>query len=541
MNPGYFCFVQGECTPETYATHIPDEIKQLYSRVLYSHLNELREFYRVGIVRSYRQLQAALPIGTKLTNLLKRGFLYFYNRQLIVQLSLPPKRFHLLAPEKVEIEQTLIPHEQRGNVTVIRAPRKKQLLLSSKPISIPLYRAPGEEIQVDTLRLTPAEIRENGGYPYLVVATDPFSRYVWASNVKTLESKRVLKALQYAFSRPGEPEQFYNHVRDTVQRLVVDGGSEFKDTFAEHYRVLFPHAKLIVSDPKRTTHGRPTGTGPVEAAIRSLRRVLRDQEVGVHPSFLLNQQEGFSRALISYNHQEQINHQIPTNVMKSFTQGSQGVAQLYQSMEQLRQDRIQLAQQQQVLFGGKYSDPRQYGYRLYLPPQPFQKEVQLRVSIEVYRITSHVNSTKVNLVEIDGDKEVKNVLWSQLVLIKLPIDNGPPQIKRNFLHLRDNTQFVPVRRDDGMQPFAVTPAILQAITGGVHPQVPAGPPQMDPNQVPGVIPPAIPYVAVGNQVHRPAPRNYWDPVLDAEVAPEERRSRRVPRPVAARQTDFVYF
>ena len=138
MNPGYFCFVQGECTDETYATHIPDEIKQLYSRVLYSHLNELREFYRVGIVRSYRQLQAALPIGTKLTNLLKRGFLYFYNRQLIVQLSLPPKRFHLLGPEKVEIEQTLIPHEQRGNVTVIRAPRKKQLLLSSKPISIPL-------------------------------------------------------------------------------------------------------------------------------------------------------------------------------------------------------------------------------------------------------------------------------------------------------------------------------------------------------------------------------------------------------------------
>ena len=39
---------------------------------------------------------------------------------------------------------------------------------------------------------------------------------------------------------------------------------------------IFPNSELIVSLPKSQTLGRPTTTGPIESAIRMLRKLLRD-------------------------------------------------------------------------------------------------------------------------------------------------------------------------------------------------------------------------------------------------------------------------
>ena len=39
---------------------------------------------------------------------------------------------------------------------------------------------------------------------------------------------------------------------------------------------IFPNSEFIVSLPKSQTLGRPTTTGPIEPAIRMLRKLLRD-------------------------------------------------------------------------------------------------------------------------------------------------------------------------------------------------------------------------------------------------------------------------
>ena len=90
----------------------------------------------------------------------------------------------------------------------------------------------------------------------------------------------------------------------------MDGGSEFKSVFPEAIKLYFPNATVITSNAKNRTGNRPTGNGPIEAAIRLLRLVMRDYSLGISPTFLStenNQQHyGLSKILDSYNSMPQI-------------------------------------------------------------------------------------------------------------------------------------------------------------------------------------------------------------------------------------------
>ena len=44
---------------------------------------------------------------------------------------------------------------------------------------------------------------------------------------------------------------------------------------------IFPNSKVNVSPPKSQTYGRPTYTGPIEAAIRMLRKLFRVYGLGI--------------------------------------------------------------------------------------------------------------------------------------------------------------------------------------------------------------------------------------------------------------------
>ena len=54
--------------------------------------------------------------------------------------------------------------------------------------------------------------------------------------------------------------------------ITVDGGSEFKRAFPATMKSIFINSRVNVSPPKSQTYGRPTYTGPIEAAIRMARK-----------------------------------------------------------------------------------------------------------------------------------------------------------------------------------------------------------------------------------------------------------------------------
>ncbi|WP_371079250.1 hypothetical protein, partial [Salmonella enterica] len=125
--------------------------------------------------------------------------------------------------------------------------------------------------------------------------------------VKALDVDRVTNALLRAFSRPGISEQYFHKIRNQVRTITVDGGSEFKKEFPNSLKSIFPNSKFIVSQPKTKTFGRPTMTGPIEAAIRMLRKLLRDYGLSNQTNLLESQsknqipQIGLTRIINSNN------------------------------------------------------------------------------------------------------------------------------------------------------------------------------------------------------------------------------------------------
>ena len=111
---------------------------------------------------------------------------------------------------------------------------------------------------------------------YLVVIVDTFSRFLWTCPVASLKAIKFQKAFISALSRPWEVVENYHFLRDKIQRVVIDGGGDYKDVFPVAIQLYFPIAEIITSSAKNRTGNRPTGNGPIDAAIRLLRRVLRD-------------------------------------------------------------------------------------------------------------------------------------------------------------------------------------------------------------------------------------------------------------------------
>jgi hypothetical protein len=73
--------------------------------------------------------------------------------------------------------------------------------------------------------------------------------------------------------------------------ITVNGGSEFKSAFPESLRAIFPNSQVNISPPKNQTYGRPTLTGPIEAAISMIRKLLRDYGLTERANILESQKQ----------------------------------------------------------------------------------------------------------------------------------------------------------------------------------------------------------------------------------------------------------
>ena len=87
--------------------------------------------------------------------------------------------------------------------------------------------------------------------------------------------------------------------------ITVDGGSGFKRAFPATMKSIFPNSKVNVSPPKSQTYGRQTYTGPIQAAIRMLRKLFRDYGLGRSANIIEKKnkkaQVGISNILIASN------------------------------------------------------------------------------------------------------------------------------------------------------------------------------------------------------------------------------------------------
>jgi hypothetical protein len=186
---------------------------------------------------------------------------YFYNRQPIIQITQNP-----ISTEKIHV-------------------------------TIPLQRNPASEIQLDILQLNEQFYNVNYHIKYLVVAVDIYTRFVWLYPVVALDVDKVTNALFRAFSRPGLSQRYFHKIREQIRTVTVDGGSEFKKEFPTSLKTILPNSEVFVSPPKAQTFGRPTITGPIEAAIRTLRKLLRDYGLS-NQTNLLEQQVKKLRKLV---------------------------------------------------------------------------------------------------------------------------------------------------------------------------------------------------------------------------------------------------
>jgi hypothetical protein len=94
---------------------------------------------------------------------------------------------------------------------------------------------------------------------------------------------------------------FYEHLRTKHIVLRMDNGTEFQGDFLperdvnnpgdftrQGYLEIFPNAVVQYSTPKNLTFNRPSQTGPVEATIRMLRKVIFDYTTTLNENFYSN-------------------------------------------------------------------------------------------------------------------------------------------------------------------------------------------------------------------------------------------------------------
>ena len=451
VGPAYKSFVVGECTPEIARQQLRGDLLILLRHCMYGAIIKSKTFYRVGyqkyllLVRDFAKTLNIL-ITTEKESIVK----YYYNRQLIVQMTMTPQD-NAKDPDNPFY------------------------------VSVPLYKDPWYEVQTDILQLQPEQWKINYNMKYLVVIVDTFTRFIWSCPVASLESIKVQKAFGTALMRPGESSYNYRFLREKIGRVVVDGGSEFKDVFPDSMKLYFPNAEIITSSAKNRTGNRPTGNGPIEAAIRLLRRVIRDYSLAINPNFLQVEKDhahyGLKKILYGYNNTVQIalHNKTPSQVVdETMDPKLRGkLSETVAHVKNQRNQKIILKQKNQYMLGGSQITKDRHGtmgYRIYKPPGQFAKEVDIKVSLKIY-VVDKLDPGKPQFVDLieygEGTDTLKNVLWNTLVLVKAPVDNGPPSILHHFTTVTKEWGFRKPTPQEISQPFYVTRSIMEAI-GGEH-------------------------------------------------------------------------
>jgi len=424
--PAYKSFVVGECTDQEAAEKLP-QYRHFFEWVMYRRINESNDrssFYHPGYQKFLYQVRQAIQNSNNIKDISREdeGIVkYYYNRQLIVQMTMHP--------------------QPNGND-------------QHNPfyVSVPLYKAPYYELQTDILQLLPEQSKVNYNIRYMVVIVDTFTRFIWCCPVANLKAIKVQKAFLSALNRPGNSNANYEFLRDKVKRVVVDGGSELKSVFPEAVKLYFPNAEIITSNAKNRTGNRPTGNGPIEAAIRLLRLVMRDYSLGISPNFLGTENNiqhfGLSKMLQTYNETPQISlhEKSPIQVTGDTmapknSERHDSMVSTYFLMEKHRREQIGKKRKYQDLSGGNQFTTNRNGsfaYRIYKPPGQFAKQVDIRASLKAY-VVDKLNSSKPPYVDLivysTGTDTLKRVLWNTLHTRKNACDEWP---SLNYARLLEN-------------------------------------------------------------------------------------------------------
>jgi hypothetical protein len=312
----------------------------------------------------------------------------------------------------------------------------------------------------------------NYNIKYLVVIVDIYSRFLWCAPVGKLKAAKVLAAIAYAFSRPGIAVQFFQHIQNKVKRIVIDGGSEFKKDFPMKMTQLFPNLSVHITPAKNTTFNRPTLSGPIESAIRMLRKILRDYSLQKQTNILAtstehNQQSqaGLNAILDSYNSMKRpvLENKSPIDVVEHMVDANdQEVNKLTQHMKAQRQKQVQKKYQSQNKdFPIVTTRTQGYGYRLNIPATGFPKEVDFRMSLELYYLNNYDTQ---NVILSDWEtNEPKRSVWQQLVLVKAPVNPGPAQIVRFIKKEEEIWGFKKPAPKEVITPYHITPEIAAAV------------------------------------------------------------------------------
>ena len=401
--PGYYAFLLDESGTPPNAILYDIFYDTLYLQTPGQQTRFFLDGFTVFFNRVYRNIQNQNIQITRdaLTPYVK----HFWNRQFVIQIILVPTKFKYYN------------------------------------VSVPLHRHSSSfNIQADIMYLGVTERRY--GYKYLVVIIETYSRFLWVKPVKRLRAQEVGVAIAHAFNRQGLANDFFLYLRDKVHEITIDGGSEFRGNFPNTIRHLFNNhhnhnqtTQVVTARPKATTFGRPDRTGPVEAGNRMLRRVIRDYSIGINHHFITNNivNDGFAPLLNTYNERTQIqnlhNHS-PAQVADALINGNgnnQLIAILDNSFQIKKDKKIAIQQTLQEQYPIITDVRMGYAYRLILDRGAFPKEVDFRMSYQLYYITTYdTQRVTLRLYYFPNDAtRITNVSWKRLVLVKVPIDFGP--------------------------------------------------------------------------------------------------------------------
>lgn len=490
---GWISYLYGDETP------ITPQVEAAANHVMYDSINQNGTFYRPSFARFIENVfrdHLHIPIPNLQNNGIRMhtndqgvpyGYpndpvvaelRYYYNRQLIYQMTnIPQKTIY------------------------------KEHPFYNYP-SIPLSRRPKQQLQCDIMYwINPFAPIPLQAQKYVLVIEEIFSRYAWAAVVQPpLNAANVARAfLQALEGKAGFSTDYFHAIENNITNITFDAGSEFRGQFIQRIKQggRFPNAKFYMAAPKHLTFGNPSNTGPVESAIRMIRRTIRDQMSAVNSQDRL--QNILDRSLQMYNRQHQLEtlqNNAPLAVAYATRNNYQPLLQRLQNhMNRVKQEKLDLKNQFVQQLNKPIQDPG-IGYRIYLKQSAFVKEEDIRVSLQVYHIL-HQTPYYVDLIEVrpahragpqHPPQVLTNILWQSLVEVKLPVMDGPGQIgvriRRQFANRAvtpGNARLGTPHTVDRNLPYAL-PAPLQPNPG---PAAPA-PRQPAPAQAQGQGPPGPP-------------------------------------------------
>jgi hypothetical protein len=212
-------------------------------------------------------------------------------------------------------------------------------------------------------------------------------------------------------------------------------------------------------------------TGPIEAAIRMIRKLLRDYGLSERANILEPQkkkaQMGMAQNIFASNNMKRpvLKGESPNTVALSILNDEPKISmRLMQHMQtQRKKQLLKKVNLQTQQFPIVQSNTVEFVYRLYLPQTQFPKEVDFRVSLKTYFITSY-NSVNVKIRNCEDANEELQTTWQSLVLVKHPFKKVPRLAQLiKFYNKEEKQNHVQMAPVNLMEPYEISNTIRDAI------------------------------------------------------------------------------